>query len=480
MRRPGPGESKPEGCRKIWVGWFSKRPEEDEITDLFKDCGDVTDVRISEHQHRGHFAHVQFEDTNSVDLAMKKQGDAFMDRRLEIDYAYMDKVMLNPQREANTPGRILRCKPRTSKPPNGHTLWIGDISIDTSEQDVIDFFAPCGEIELICLKVNQLRNGHFGHVKFFDTDAVDKAVELAGQLLKGFPVRMDYAEDKPIEAYRKDTGPVIKRRPPDCHTIWVGGIGRDSTEDTIRQTFEKCGPIREVRWNPGAQFCHVQFVDGDAVDQAMKLTGTTMLGSKMRVDFADDRRNAGMPLRPGSPGRDDIPPLGLPPATWQGPGGQPPPDAWLGPPGGLPPPGAPLMPFPGGPLPPPGGPPPPWFPGPPPPDGRGPPPPPWGDPYYGWPPPPGWGPGPPPPGYGGPGGYPPPPGAPYGAGPAPPPGYPGPGGYALPPPPGTAPAPPANGPQRGRSPSCGSSYSYSYSYTPSPERAAAADGEKRK
>jgi len=55
-----------------------------------------------------------------------------------------------------------------------------------------------GKIEMICLQVNQLRNGQFGHMKFFDSDAVDKAVELAGTKIRGVPVRLDFAEDKPL------------------------------------------------------------------------------------------------------------------------------------------------------------------------------------------------------------------------------------------------------------------------------------------
>ena len=67
-------------------------------------------------------------------------------------------------------------------------------------QDLIDLFEPCGEVEMICLQafwsainkettpllhaagasycdqVNQLRNGKFGHIKFFETEA---AVTLA-------------------------------------------------------------------------------------------------------------------------------------------------------------------------------------------------------------------------------------------------------------------------------------------------------------
>merc|ERR1719171_2510508 len=157
---------------------------------------------------------------------MKKQGDEFMGRRIQIDFAYMDKVGSNPANDAKAPGRILRCKPKSSKPPNGHTMWLGDLSIDTTEQDVIDFFQDCGKIEMICLKVNQLRNGHFGHIKFFETEAVDKAAALAGSMLKGVPIRLDFAEDKPSEAYRsgKDKGVPESKRPPDCQTVWIGGL----------------------------------------------------------------------------------------------------------------------------------------------------------------------------------------------------------------------------------------------------------------
>lgn len=377
----------------------------------------MTDVRISDHQVRGYFAHVQFEDTSCVDEATKKQGESFMGRRIEIDYAYMDKVMTNPQREANAPGRILHCKPKSTKPPGGRTLWLGDLSIDTSEQDVVELFQPCGQIEMICLKVNQLRNGHFGHVKFYDTEAVDKAAQMAGTLLKGVPIRMDYAEDKPLEAYRAGKGESEKKRPEGCQTIFVGGLPGDVSEDMIRILFERCGETVEIRLGQskrsGAQFCHIEFAEEAAVDRAIRLSGEQLGGSKIRVDFAENRRRPPPGPAPPPPPMPPVPPPwmwpGPPPGSWMGCQG--PPGAWLGP--GGPDERAP------GPLGPPGPPPP-------------------GPPPFGWP---GWDP------YGRPlwdprpdmGDWRPP--------------------YAY----GECPKP------RSRSRSSGS-YSYSYSYTPSPSR----------
>jgi len=466
----------------------------------------VTEVRISDHHVRGYFAHVQFEDTSCVDEAMKKQNFLFMDRRIQIDFAYMDKVATNSKTDVNAPGRILRCKPKSQKPANGHTLWLGDLSMETKEQDVIDLFEPCGKIEMICLKVNQLRNGHFGHVKFFETEAVDKATELAGTLLKGVPIRMDYAEDKPLEAYRsgKDKGVPQTSRPMDCLTVWIGGLPDDANEDLIRSVFERCGHIREIRLDSsrrsGARFCHVEFGDGGAVERAIKMSGESIAGSKMRVDFAENRRHdqkkGGMDLPPGMPPPPPGMPMGMCPPGMRPPHGLPPPPGMMFPPG-MPPPGMPL---------PPGMMPPPWHRGPPG-DWPGPPPPPGEGPPSDWPGPPRMpmGPhGPPPPGYPG---WPPPPGF-YGRPPmmGMPPGHPGPGApphpledgprpegpwqhgmpssaYGVPlgpegwPAQGQAPGQgpfPTQAPQRGRSRSAGSSYSgsysYSYSYTPSPSR----------
>lgn len=340
--------------------------------EFFKDCGTVTEVRSSERHVRGYFSHVQFEDTHCVDEAMKKQGEEFMGQRIHIDYAYMDKVHYNPRGEAEAPSSR-RYRPKSVKPPNGHTLWVGDVSIDASEQDLIDLFEPAGKIEMICLQVNQLRNGQFGHVKFYDTEAVDKAAEMAGTAVKGVPIRLDFAEDKPIAAYRvgKDRTMPESQKPSDCRTVWVGGLPGDATEDMIHSLFERCGEIKEVRLDrskrSGTFFCHVEYYESSSVDRAVRLSGERLNCSKIRVDFAENRKNdppvpkpGAYPRHPGMPPLDangiPLPPMGMPPMGM--PPGMPPPAGWLGPHGhpGMPPPPpwmAPHMrPYPPGPLPP--------------------------------------------------------------------------------------------------------------------------------
>jgi RNA recognition motif-containing protein len=87
------------------------------------------------------------------------------------------------------------------KPAGSHTLWIGDIAIDVSEQDLFDVFESCGEIEMIRLHINKLRNGQFGHIRFCESESVDKAVDLSGRMLKGSAIRLDFTEDRPPAAW---------------------------------------------------------------------------------------------------------------------------------------------------------------------------------------------------------------------------------------------------------------------------------------
>jgi len=157
-------------------------------------------------------------------------------------------------------------------------------------------------------------------------------------LLNGVPLRMDYAEDKPISAYRhsKDQPVLDSNRSEDCRTIFVGGLPGDVSEEMIHSLFEPCGEIKEVRLDrskrSGAQFCHVEFFECSVVDRAIRLSGERLSNSKIRVDFAENRKHdpgckrqhgvvvlsQGIPPAVGSYGPADGGYLGPPIAAWPG------------------------------------------------------------------------------------------------------------------------------------------------------------------
>jgi len=69
------------------MGNLSFKTNEDSIRDFFKDCGKVSDVRIAktpEGKMKG-FCHVEFEDTDAANSAVKKNGEELDDRQIRVD-----------------------------------------------------------------------------------------------------------------------------------------------------------------------------------------------------------------------------------------------------------------------------------------------------------------------------------------------------------------------------------------------------------
>ena len=71
----------------LFVGNLSFKSNEQGIKNLFEDCGKIIDIRIAKNEQgkmRG-FAHVDFDSSESVDKALKKNGFKLDGRELKLD-----------------------------------------------------------------------------------------------------------------------------------------------------------------------------------------------------------------------------------------------------------------------------------------------------------------------------------------------------------------------------------------------------------
>jgi RNA recognition motif-containing protein len=86
-------------------------------------------------------------------------------------------------------------------------------------------------------------------------------------------------------------------RPAGCKTVFVGGLAFDIDEEKLREHFGSCGSINTIRWGEDKTtgdfkgYAHIVFDEEEAVDAAMGLTGSELLGRSLRVDFAMDVRS---------------------------------------------------------------------------------------------------------------------------------------------------------------------------------------------
>lgn len=151
---------------------------------------------------------------------------------------------------------------------SGHGIWIGNLPFHVSKEDLRAFFVDHSDIteELITRihmkgpndhksanKVEEKKkfkkvehNTGFAYVDFSSEEEVKKAIELSEQLLGGRRVLIKDAksyEGRPLktkEEIRKDGKPPSTR-------VFLGNLSFDTTEDSLKEHFEKCGKVESVK-----------------------------------------------------------------------------------------------------------------------------------------------------------------------------------------------------------------------------------------
>ena len=166
---------------EVFVGGLSWDAKENDLQDLFADCGHVENVKIlmtPEGRSKG-AAFIMFDSEAGVERAMALDGSEHMGRRIKVNRS-SDKP----------PAR------RTAGDPN--TVFVGNLSYQTTEDDLRDFFKSCGEVKDVRLAKDHMdgRPKGFAHVEFMSSDDVSQALKLSGEDLNGRDVKVDYAVRK--------------------------------------------------------------------------------------------------------------------------------------------------------------------------------------------------------------------------------------------------------------------------------------------
>ena len=81
---------KEEGCTTVFVGNLSFQIDEDTLREAFSACGPIASIRFAEDRETGAFkgfGHIEFENSESTDKAVKMAGEDVMGRPIRVDYA---------------------------------------------------------------------------------------------------------------------------------------------------------------------------------------------------------------------------------------------------------------------------------------------------------------------------------------------------------------------------------------------------------
>lgn len=185
-------------------------------------------------------------------------------------------------------------------------MFVGNLPFSATEDDISSFFSHYGEVAGVkILKRNDRPSGK-AFVQFATHEGALKAKDADGQDFSGRKIEVRFASEPAPEraprqsfnqggygqGYDQQRAPRQPRN--DENTIFIGGLSYQSTKDSVAELFGACGNITAVRvatdqeGNPRG-FAHVEFDSSDAVQEAIKLTGTELDGRTIRVDVAGNK-----------------------------------------------------------------------------------------------------------------------------------------------------------------------------------------------
>ncbi|XP_058724130.1 nucleolin 2-like isoform X2 [Vicia villosa] len=181
--------------KTVIVRNLSYSVERADMEDIFKDCGEIVDVRFNtdrEGRFKG-YGYVEFGTAEAAEKALDLNNLMLLNRRIKVDIA-LEKGEYPPHRSSFHTGGDLQShtakgfdaslvenQPKSPAPneTNGasKTIYVRNLSYSVERADMEEVFKDCGEI--VDVRLHTDRDGNFkgyGHVQFATAEAAQKAL----------------------------------------------------------------------------------------------------------------------------------------------------------------------------------------------------------------------------------------------------------------------------------------------------------------
>ncbi|CAO3668289.1 unnamed protein product [Rhizopus stolonifer] len=182
---------------------------------------------------------------------------------------------------------------KAAKTEDKFTIWCGGISFEATEEQVREFFAECGEIAQLRLRVDEAtgKNRGFCHIDFATQEGKDAAIALSGQEFLGRNIRIDGADGGNRTKTQNTSG---------AKKVFVANLNRDFDEDAHRkaltEAFAKFGTlVGDVRLPYNREsgglkgIGYIEFETSEQAEAAVKgMSGVELNGRPLRTDLSGD------------------------------------------------------------------------------------------------------------------------------------------------------------------------------------------------
>ena len=185
-----PAAEAADAIKTVFVSSLAWASSEEAIQAHFADCGEIVGFKLPLNE-MGKPKGIAFVDFATAAAAAK----ACELHETELDGRQI-RVELSSHAKSRPDGGKSAFKREPSEKPEGcTTCFLGNLSWNADEDLVRQAFDSCGTITGVRIATDREtgRPKGFGHIEFETTEAADAAIAMAGTLVDGREVRVDYA-----------------------------------------------------------------------------------------------------------------------------------------------------------------------------------------------------------------------------------------------------------------------------------------------
>ncbi|XP_061396378.1 DNA-binding protein modulo-like [Musca vetustissima] len=230
--------------RTVYVKFLKRGTTEEQLREHFSACGDIEDVRIILKNSIA-YGFVAFTEKKMVKEALKLHNSILNGSTIGVLESSADNNKVS------------------KRDPSLTIVLKNTQNLESVEGDKLEsIFEKCGEIEsmdVVC------RKNTLAFITFKEKEAVEKAYKLNGKKVKDISLDLEaYNPDKPKTS------------------IFVSHIGKDVTEEDLKEHFSKSGDISSVILKKG--FAIIHFKDSDGYCKSFLLNESILKGQMLFLE----------------------------------------------------------------------------------------------------------------------------------------------------------------------------------------------------
>lgn len=300
-----------EQVKKALLDPTKKRKAEDEIEIDLK-----SSIPLSKKQKRLlRRGKVTLEELNAKYNIDPKSIEEYKEDAEKKKSGVSEKDAQGEESTTNTPtgdesGEVVKKK---KKDENKYGVWIGNLSFDTTKDDLVRFFiaktkdnedekSRVTEQDITRLSMprvaaknsNAMKNKGFCYMFFKNVEQMKAVLELSESHLNGRNMLIKDSENYSGRPDKDDL--VAMSKNPPSRILFVGNLSFDVTDDLLRKHFQHCGDIVKIRMATFEDsgkckgFAFIDFKNEEGSTNALKDKSCRKIaGRPLRMEYGEDR-----------------------------------------------------------------------------------------------------------------------------------------------------------------------------------------------